>query len=166
MANDTDKRRAGRAEPQALVDSVIGLRRQGSLPDSCILWPFGLANGYAHFALDGKSVRVHRHVLLAVCEPPAGGLMAAHGPCHERRCINPLHLSWKTAAENAADRIRDGSAAYGQRNGSSKLTVKQVKRIRSLADAGKTYTQISKSFSVHESTIRRVAHGQLWPHLK
>ena len=80
-------------------------------PEGCAIWPFGVnSHGYCHVTHNGKTRNAHRVALIILSGEDPAGLVAAHGPCHNRACINPLHVSWKTKKENALDRLRDGTA--------------------------------------------------------
>jgi HNH endonuclease len=79
--------------------------------DDCVVWPHGTdKGGYGVVRFDGFTRPVHRVALERhVGPPPTPEHKAAHGPCHNRRCMNYRHLSWKTNAENLADKLRDGT---------------------------------------------------------
>lgn len=60
---------------------------------------------------------------------------------------------------------RPGVIAVGSAHGSSVLTEQNVLAIRSLADAGKTYKQISVKFGISASYISRIVNKKSWTHI-
>ena len=119
--------------------------------DECALWPFVTGDQYGSLRVEGKRWLAHRLALVWATGENPTHLDAAHA-CHNRRCVNPKHLSWKTRRENALDRRRDGTA-------SKKLTLADVNSIRSstlsardLADMYGTVTQ----------TIYDIRNGRSW----
>lgn len=125
----------------------------------------------------GYKQRVHNIALRTVWPMPPGKvcsvkqvfntkLEAAHGPCHNRLCYNPRHLSWRTRAENSADRNRDGTDARGEKNGRAKLTEEQVVQIYDLAwHSGREQRSIGEQFGVAWSTVQKIKHGKIWSHI-
>jgi hypothetical protein len=54
----------------------------------------------------------------------------------------------------------------GERNGFSKLTNEDVREIREQRAKGRRVVELAEEFQVHESTIRVIARGVSWGHLK
>lgn len=96
-------------------------------------------------------------------ERPPEGLHAAHGPCHNRQCVNPHHVTFKSAAENAQDRVRDGTHNAGERNGMAKITDVERAEIKRLY-AGGRYTQqeLGKQFEITQSGVSRIVNAPTW----
>ena len=93
-------------------------------------------------------------------------LQAAHGPCHNPECYNPRHLSWKTRAENQADRLRDGTDNRGMKHNTAKLTDAQVLEIYDLAwHSSFSYREIASQFGVTPAHVSNLKHGSRWAHL-
>lgn len=88
-----------------------------STTDDCILWPYAkTGGGYGSYLVDGKHWKAHAWVLAQLVPPPFDGAICRHGPCHNRLCVNPRHLSWGTHWDNHQDRKRDGTYAGFKRN--------------------------------------------------
>jgi hypothetical protein len=91
---------------------------------------------------------------------------AAHGECHERACCNPAHLSWKTHAENQADKKRDGTHIQGERQWRAKLTEEQV-RLFKLLDGHPELSMPdhARFFGVNRTTLYSIRSGANWTHI-
>ena len=80
--------------------------------DECLLWPYGrVSKGYALMTAGGMDRYVHRFVCAAENGPaPTPQHQAAHS-CGNGHlgCVSRKHLSWKTQAENEADKIAHGT---------------------------------------------------------
>lgn len=132
--------------------------------DECLIWPYTKnEHGRAKIRIHGKSKQVSR----IVCEnvhgsPPTPEHEAAHS-CGKGHlgCISPNHLSWKTPAENQADRLVHGTDTRGEKHGSSKLTEADVREIRILAQS-MTQKEIAKLFSVSTGHISDVISMRRW----
>ena len=128
--------------------------------EECITWPFSTAGqGYGVVRLDNRQTYAHR-VACAMLHghAPAGKLHAAH-LCGNRLCVNPAHLRWATAAENAQDKKRHGTNNDGERHGMSRLTNEQAKEIRKACDAGATQIAMARKFGVSPMVVSRLVRG-------
>lgn len=132
--------------------------------DECLIWPYNRTPlGYGTVLFDGQ-VRV---VSRMVCEeangpPPTPEHQGAH-ECGQGRagCVTKRHMSWKTVAENAADRIGHGTHNRGER-GTAKLTEANVREIRARIGSGETQRSIAKDFNVSFKTISKIHVGDTW----
>ena len=153
--------------------------------DDCLVWGRGKdGDGYGAVKVDGKMRKAHRLALQLTKPAPVGKvcsvkgewvpghkLAAAHGPCHNRSCFNPKHLSWRTLAENTADRKRDGTGQDNEDNGSCKLSNADVTRIRELWEGpyrgpnrtGPTQYELADQFGCDTTYISKVVRGQNRP---
>lgn len=134
----------------------------------CLTWPFPLqSNGYAKIWVGEGKEWVHRIVCTAVhgC-PPTPKHQAAHscGNGHYG-CVNPRHLSWKTKAQNEADKLVHGTHNRGERHVSSKLTSDAVSRIRSLKGAV-TQEKLADEFGVSKAAVSNAQSGKSWAWLE
>ena len=130
--------------------------------DECIEWPFHTVSGYGKLEFRGRNMTASRCALILHTGEDPRGMFANHGPCHNRLCCNPLHLSWGTGRSNQADRLRDGTHQLGERNAMAKLTTEDVKAIR--ADTRSSY-QIANDFGVTAATIRQIRQRRSWKHV-
>lgn len=148
-----------RGEPLAFLEGLIG--HEG---DECIPWPYAkYPNGYGTLHYEGKQQPANRVMCkLKHGSPPAPGHQSAHscGKGHEG-CINPNHLKWKTAVENAADKIGHGTDPSGERNGMAILTIEQVRYIKRMKGR-KTAIRMSKEFGVSAAAIDAILAGKNW----
>lgn len=124
-------------------------------------WPFSackgaFGHGQVHFR--GASTGAHRVAyMLAFGEVPCE-LIVRH-KCDNPECCNPRHLETGTTLDNVRDRVLRRRGATGQRNGRSKLTVKDVHEIRV---ATCTVTELAKLFGVDRKVIRDIKAGKTW----
>lgn len=128
--------------------------------DECLIWPHGRSRGYGVLKYEGKTQKAHRVMCrLAHGEPPTPDHEAAHSCGRgDDACIHPDHLSWKTRAENQADRRLHGTTTTsGKRR---RLNGKQVEAIR--ADTTSTNADLAKKHGVTRSAIRKIKLGELW----
>lgn len=129
--------------------------------DGCLIWPFNLSNGYGTIRLDGRNEFTHR----LVCkhfngQSPTPKHHAAHS-CGNRACLNGRHLSWKTRAENEADKIAHGRTNRGERCGNAKLTEANVREIRE--QRGRVPPrELAGRYGVSTAAIYSVQTGTNW----
>ena len=135
--------------------------------DECIIWAYAkTSKGYGKVVVDGKLHLAHRLALTTISDPPTEKHHAAHGPCHNRLCVNPNHLSWKTATENEADKRRDGTYQANENHYNCKLSDVDVDRIRSLWEGpyrgpdrtGPTQSELADEFGCDGSQISHIVN--------
>jgi len=69
------------------------------------------------------------------------------------------NLRWDTPKNNQADRIRHGTTNRGERCGTAKLTLEQVKEIR---EDNRLQREIAVDYGVLQNTISRIKSGKRW----
>lgn len=140
-------------------------RLQALETDECIVWPY-MKNwgGYAIVSVNKKPLLAHRLSLVLATGVNRKGMDAAHGPCHNRACINPRHLRWATRSENLLDMRRDGTVPdrRGERAPVARLTDEQVLEIRASKEPVRA---LAVRYEVCRSTIYNVLHRTTWDHL-
>lgn len=156
------KNKASNGEPQRFIQEVAVQFTQ----DACLLWPFGQANyGYGEVWVKGRKRLAHRLVCEMAHGPqPSPELEVAHA-CGNRLCCNPRHLRWASRLENVADARRHGTLSRGERNGHTKLTEADVRRIRALAGT-QSQTVIAAQFGVSRGAVDKILRRQNWAWLE
>lgn len=129
--------------------------------NGCILWPFATdkKSGYGIVIYHKRTRTAHRVALILHTGIDPVDLQACHGTCHDRKCCNPLHLSWKTITENHRDKIRDNTHNRGSRHYLSKLTEEDVRKIRK---DDRIQREIAADYGVNRSVIASVKLGTYW----
>lgn len=128
-------------------------------------------NGYLQVILmilnkEGKEKRdnrnIHKLVLETFIGPCPNNMECRH--LDGNRQNNQLsNLKWGTKKENQNDRKRHGTDNDGERNGSSKLTWKEVKGIRKLYKTGDfSYRELAEIYEISRATIRRAVLKICW----
>ena len=148
--------------PKGHSIAAINDALNGAGPDDCWIWPLSRNRyGYGSLKMQSKTKLAHR----VICErvhgaPPTSKHEAAHS-CGQGHlgCVNPHHLSWKTHAENEADKILHGTS----RNGNARLYEAEAIEMRALFATGKWSRQdLAKRFGLHYSSTCRVLSGEAW----
>ena len=137
----------GNGVPRAWLEAIVK-----NPPDGCVDWPFASnGNGYGWASYEGKRIGAHRLALLLHTGKNPRGMAAAH-ECHNRNCVNPKHLAWKTPSENGMDRRRDGTNR-------SKFTASDVAHIRASCETG---VALARAYGVTPSAIGKIRKGVNW----
>lgn len=119
-------------------------------------------DGYAKVQRNGKYKRIHRYVVEITRGELLPGEVVMH-KCDNPSCINPSHLVVGTQEENQLDKVVKNRHSFGESNGRSKLTEKEVILIRS--DARK-YQQIADDYGVSYELVGLIKRNKVWKHLK
>lgn len=86
--------------------------------------------------------------------------------CDNRSCVRLSHLFIGTQADNVQDMIRKGRMARGTRRSSSKLTDKDIPKIRGLSKGGMSNYKIAAKYGVSAPTIWHIVHRKKWAHIE
>ena len=129
--------------------------------------PNGCGLTYLTFYADGGfTPQVNRTVCLTFNgEPPSKKHEAAHldGKTENNR---PENLEWKTPIENAADKVRHGTAPIGTKNAMSRLNDEAAADIIDRYASGETSKGLAAEYKVSVSNIRIIARGDSWKHVE
>jgi len=128
---------------------------------NCISHPLD-KDGYPKICRNNKETRGNRYVYEREHGEIPKGLVIRH-TCDNPTCINPNHLVLGTYKENAEDRVSRDRGAFGERNGTSKLTEDQVFAI--LKD-DREYREIAPDYNVHYSLIGLIKTRKKWKYLQ
>lgn len=126
-------------------------------------------SGYPVVVLSGRSRRrmfyVHRLVATAFLGPVPVGQNVNHldGDKSNNHVDN---LEYLTPGDNNRHAHSVGLMAKGERHGHSRLTRRDVVRIRAMADAGCKAREVARRIGAHESTVRDVMAGRTWGHVE
>jgi len=105
--------------------------------------------GYIRLWNGGNRILAHRAEFIKKIGPIPEGLEIDH-LCHNRSCINVLHLKLTTHKENSRRRVN------------SKLTIEQVEKIRIMLLNGMSLKKIADNFNVSKQMIWLIAKGKQW----
>lgn len=145
-----------------------------------VCWPWLAAKryfGYGQFWYNNRNLSAHRIAWELVFGPVPNGLLVCHA-CDNPPCCNPNHLFLGTRKDNSADMLAKGRQASGLRNGkytkpwatprgerhpSSKLSITQVRAIRSLWLMGvRNCVLLGRVAGVSHTSIWQVLHKKTW----
>lgn len=139
----------------------VALRHEG---DDCLDWPFSTVRNYGQMVENGKHWIASRYVCTIVNgSPPTPKHEAAHY-CGNARCVNPKHIRWATAVENAGDKLIHGTVVLGSRQANSKLSEEDVRRVVELKGS-MSNRKIAARFGVGSQTIDSIFNGKTWTHV-
>lgn len=127
-------------------------------------------NGYGRIAGNngGKRLRANRAAYELFIGPIPKGMSVLH-KCDNPSCVNPKHLFLGTDADNHANCVMKGRQAWGERNGQSKLTLRQVKEIRKMYkynSRGFGIYTLGKKYGVSSTVIFQIVNGKIWKKAK
>ncbi len=153
-----NRRRASRGEPERYFREVV-LPYDG---DDCLVWPYSRIDGYGQL---GRKL-AHRCVCEEINGPPPTPKHEAAHSCGNggKGCCTKGHLSWKTRAENEADKIVHGTVVLGSMHPNAKLNEDDVRKIRSLMGS-LSLRKTAALFLVSPRLVGRIQRGERWRHI-
>lgn len=106
---------------------------------------------------------VHRLVAWAFLGRQPSGCQVRH------KDGNPLNsavsnLVYGTPQENQRDRIRHGTAGFGEQHSQSRLTEAEVAEIRARLKAGELQKNLAQKYGVSQPQISNIGTGKAWKH--
>lgn len=105
--------------------------------------------GYIRLWNGGNRILAHRAAFIKEYGPIPDGLEIDH-LCHNRSCVNLLHLQLATHKQNSRRKVN------------SKLTMQDAEKIRSMRLTGLSLQKISDSFGVSKQMIWRIVQCKSW----
>lgn len=142
---------------EPLVLAKFWARVEKSAPEQC--WPWrGDKNhrGYGRF----REKMTHRLAYELVKGPIPEGLIVRHR-CDNPPCCNPDHLLVGTYADNTDDAVERNRLPTGERSGTAKITVEQVRYIRANPD-NLTRAALVQRFGLSKCYISAIRSGKVW----
>jgi hypothetical protein len=112
----------------------------------------GVFAPFQHF-----KVRAHRYVWELINGPIPAGLDCCHH-CDNPRCVRPDHLFIGTRTDNMRDAAQKKRTMRREGHVFAKLTQEKADEIRELRKSGVSFANISRTYGVSWSTVRRVVN--------
>lgn len=135
--------------------------------DECWAWSATKRpTGYGLFQIGGSSaLQVTHIVLVASGQKRVIGKTSALHSCDNPNCVNPSHLRWGNAKDNADDREARGRSVKprGEAHGRAKLTENDVRFIRS---CGLSLHEMKLRFGVSIRVLSLARAGKTWKHVQ
>lgn len=135
----------------------------------CLVWRgTKIKSGYPVVRFEGRQSYAHRLSCEAAHGPPPTKRSQACHKCDNPPCVNPDHLFWGTAADNAWDMVSKGRARStvfrGSANKFSRFNEADVATMRLLRAQRWTLAAIAKKFGTGHSSVR-YAISVGWKHV-
>lgn len=157
--------KSSKEDPTSVVDGT-----------TCVLWTGELNGPYGYMTIYKKSLGAHVLSLMLKeglrGEPPKqdGKTLLCRHRCKQKTCIEPTHLEWGTNADNASDKIRDGTTLVGASNPAAKIDENVAQQIKDSwrpqdHEEYKSQRQRALFFGVSASIVDSIDSGRRWKHL-
>jgi hypothetical protein len=143
-------------------DQIRFLKYVDKRDDGCWYWKGSVAcTGYGNFYYKGRVCLAHRASLYIFNRNKTltPGLQVSHS-CGIRNCVNPDHLSEKTASENnGSDKKKHGTDNSGAKCHFAKLDWNMVSEIRK---SNMKIKELCKNYNVSPSCISSILKKKTW----
>lgn len=157
---------------EADIERFWSHAQQPDGPEGCWVWDsMSRSDGYGEFRIcqNNQVYRYSAHRLayeLGIGFPEAckdiSDMIVRH-KCDNRKCVNPLHLTAGSHADNVADRVERGRSAKGTNNGRSKLTPEAVMIARYCMDElGISHTTLAKVTGMDPTAFKKIKERETW----
>lgn len=151
---------------QSLVDKFLA-RADIGVEEGCWNWAGSIGDsGYGRIKHNGRCLQAHRvSWTLANGAIPEGLLVCHH--CDNKVCVRPSHLFIGTNADNMRDMKMKGRGntlhMQGEKNPRSKLTTRQVIKMRVLyAGGNKTQDELAAMYSMSQTQVNHIVQRKSW----
>lgn len=135
--------------------------------NDCWNWKASTRAGYGAFKVNGRVESAHRISYLLHYGEEASNLVLHK--CDNKKCVNPNHLYDGTYSDNIQDRIKRQNykpsehAASGESHPDSKLTEKQIRKIRKeYKSSDKTQQDLADKYPVCRRQISDIVNENVW----
>jgi hypothetical protein len=135
--------------------------------EGCWEWTGHLTpGGYGRMRIgDGRRRGAHQISWMIHFGSIPDGLSVLHH-CDNPRCVRPDHLFLGTQQDNLSDMRAKGRQRWGnqmgENNGRARLTVTQVRTLRSRWIAGERNEALAAEFGLSVHYARRIIYGYVW----
>jgi len=119
--------------------------------------------GYGKTTLKGKPITAHRESWILHFGLIPKGVCVLH-KCDFPPCINPEHLYLGTQSENNKDAYSRNRRPrpVGELNGRSKLSARDVRKIRGLCSRGEHQVKVANKFGMSPQMISNIVTNKAW----
>lgn len=145
-----------------MEQTILSFWKKVTVTDGCWLWT-GSTNGSGYGEIRSKEIGGKRYAHRFSWELEFGPIPKGGEVCHscdQPSCVNPEHLFLGSHHDNMLDAKAKNRMPAGERNGQAKLTIDQVREIRSTT--GLTAESIARKFNVSRSLISLILRGDRW----
>lgn len=112
---------------------------------------------------NGVNFTMHAYVYSTLKGNIGKGLVVRH-TCDNPSCINPNHMILGSQKDNINDMVSRDRQAKGEKNGSAKLTEKDINFI--LEHTELSCPKLAGKLKVHQATVWRIRQRKNWKHIR